>query len=52
MLQNGQWRSVAVQFVSKPGIYHGAGIELRTAAGIRVQDAVQIYMASRARKWL
>jgi hypothetical protein len=48
MLQNGHWCSVAVQFVSEPDICPGAGIKMRTAAGIRVQDAVQIYMASRA----
>jgi hypothetical protein len=52
MLQNGHWRSVAVQVLTEPENYPGTGLMLRTAAGIRVQDLVQIFMASRARKWL
>ena len=31
------WRSVAVQTVSEPEIYHGAGIKLRADARVRVQ---------------
>jgi hypothetical protein len=52
MLQNGQRRSVAVQVLTEPENYPGTGFKMRTAAGIRVQDLVQISMASRARKWL
>jgi len=32
----GHRRSVAVQVVSEPEIYHGAGFKLRAAAGVRV----------------
>jgi hypothetical protein len=34
----GHWRSVAVQFVSEPGIYHGAGFKLRADERVRVQE--------------
>ena len=37
MLQNGYWRSVAVQAVPEPENCHGAGFILRAGAGVRVQ---------------
>jgi len=37
MLQNGYWRSVAVQFVSEPENCHGAGFKMRAGAGVWVQ---------------
>ena len=37
MLQNGYWRSVAVQVFSEPGNCHGTGLILRTGAGVRMQ---------------
>jgi|WetSurMetagenome_2_1015567.scaffolds.fasta_scaffold206326_1 hypothetical protein len=46
MLQNGHWRSVAVQVVSEPGSYQDTGFTLRTAAGIRVQVAAGIVMGA------
>ena len=45
----GHWRSVAVQFVSKPAIYHGAGFILRADVGVRVQQALQICLGSRSK---
>jgi hypothetical protein len=52
MLQTGQKRSVAVQVITEPENHPDTGLKLRTAAGIRVQDLVQIFMASRARERL
>ena len=37
MLQNGYWRSVAVQAVPEPENCHGAGFILRAGARVRVQ---------------
>jgi hypothetical protein len=37
MLQNGYWRSVAVQAVQKPENCHGAGFISRAGARVRVQ---------------
>ena len=37
MLQNGYWRSVAVQAVPEPENCHGAGFILRAGVGVRVQ---------------
>jgi hypothetical protein len=37
MLQNGYWRSVAVQAVSETENCHGAGFILRAGARVRVQ---------------
>ena len=48
MLQNGHWRSVAVQAVSKPENCHDAGFVLRAGERVRVHDVKRIYMASRA----
>jgi hypothetical protein len=45
----GHWRSVAVQIVSKPEIYHGAGFKLRADARVRVQDPLQICLESRSK---
>jgi hypothetical protein len=41
------WRSVAVQFVSEPEIYHGAGFKLRAHARVRVQEPLQICLEGR-----
>jgi hypothetical protein len=46
MLQNGHWRSVAEQVISEPESCQGTGFKLRTAAGIRVQDAAGIIMGA------
>ena len=43
----GHWRSVAVQFVSKAGIYHGAGFKLHADARVRVQEPLQSCLGSR-----
>ena len=42
MLQNGYWRCVAVQVVSKPEIYHGIGFKLRADARVLVQRPLRI----------
>jgi len=47
MLQNGQWRSVAVQVLTEPVNYPGTEFMLRTAAGIRVHDVLRIYLECR-----
>jgi len=56
MLQNGHWRSVAVQTISKPEICQGAGFILRAGArfahrsrakvGVRVQDLAGFVMGA------
>jgi hypothetical protein len=43
------WRSIAVQFVSKPEIYHGAGFKLQANARIRVQEPLQICLGCRSK---
>jgi hypothetical protein len=45
----GHWRSVAVQFVSKPEICHGAGFLLRADARVRVQKSLQICLECRSK---
>jgi len=45
----GHWRSVAVQAVAKPEIYHGAGFKLRADARVRVQQPLQIYPECRSK---
>jgi hypothetical protein len=40
---------VAVQFVSKPEICHGAGIKLLADARVRVQEPLQICLGSRSK---
>ena len=51
-LQNycwGHWRSVAVQIVSKPEIYHGTGFKLRTDERVRVQRPLAIGLECRGK---
>ena len=43
------WRSVAVQTVSEPEIYHGVGIKLRADARVRVQRPLQICLECRSK---
>jgi hypothetical protein len=45
----GHWRSVAVQTISKPEIYHGAGFKLVADAGVRVQEPLQICLEGRSK---
>jgi hypothetical protein len=44
----GHWRSVAIQTISKPEIYHGAGFKLRADARVRVQEPLQICLECRS----
>jgi hypothetical protein len=44
----GRWRSVALHVWSEPEICHGAGFKLGADAGVRVQLAKRIIIASRA----
>jgi hypothetical protein len=46
MLQNGHWRSVAVQAVSKPEICQGVGFILWAGARVRVQDLAGFVMGA------
>ena len=45
----GHWRSVAVQFVSEPEIYHGAGFKLLADARVRAQLPLQISLECRGK---
>jgi len=45
---SGHWRSVAVQAVSEPEIYHGTEIMLRADVRVRVQQPLQIYLGCRS----
>jgi len=45
----GHWRSVAVQTVSEPEIYHGAEFKLRADARVRVQQPLHIYLKCRSK---
>jgi hypothetical protein len=45
----GHWRSVAVQIISKPEIYHGVGLELRADARVRVHMPLQSCLGSRSK---
>jgi hypothetical protein len=45
----GYWRSVAVQAVSEPENYHGAGFRLRADAHVRVQQPLQICLECRSK---
>jgi len=38
----GHWSSIAVQGISEPEIYHGAGIKLRADARVRMQGPLEI----------
>jgi len=44
-----RYTRVAVQFVSKPEIYHGAEVYLRADAGIRIQRPLQICLRCRSK---
>jgi hypothetical protein len=45
----GHWRSVAIQFVSKPEISHGTGFKLWADARVRVQEPLQICLECRSK---
>jgi hypothetical protein len=45
----GYWRSVAVQAVSEPEVYQGAGFQLRTDERVRVQQQLQICLGCRSK---
>ena len=44
------WSSIAVQTISEPEIYHGAGVKLRAAARIRMQEPLEICLDAGARQ--
>jgi hypothetical protein len=44
------WSSIAVQTISEPENYHGAGIKLRAAARIRMQEPLQICLDEGAKQ--
>jgi hypothetical protein len=44
------WSSIAVQCWSEPEIYHRAGIKLRAAARIRMQEPLEICLDAGARQ--
>jgi hypothetical protein len=46
------WSSIAVQTISEPENYHGAGIRLRADAGVRVYDALENCLDAGARQKL
>jgi hypothetical protein len=48
-VSNGHWRSVAVQFISKPESSHGAGFQLHADARVRVQQPLQICLEGRSK---
>jgi hypothetical protein len=50
MLQNGYWRSVAVQPVPEQENCHGAGFILRAGARVRVQVSAGFVMGAGCRK--
>jgi len=50
MLQNGYWRSVAVQTISEPDIYQGAGITLRADARVWIQGTLQNCLGAGAKQ--
>ena len=43
------WRSVAVQIVSKPENYHGAGFKLRADARVWMQEPLQNCLEGRSK---
>jgi len=45
----GHWRSVAVQTISEPEFYHGAGFKLRADARVRVHKPLLIYLECRSK---
>jgi hypothetical protein len=44
------WSSIAVQTITEPEIYHGAGVKLRADARVRMQGPLQIYLDAGARQ--
>jgi hypothetical protein len=42
--------SIAVQTITEPEIYHGAGFKLRAAARVRMQEQLQIYLDAGAKQ--
>ena len=46
------WSSIAVQCLSEPEIYHGAGVKLRAAARIRMQEPLEICLDAGAKQKL
>jgi hypothetical protein len=46
------WSSIAVQTISEPEIYHGAGVKLRAAARIRMQEPLEICLDAGAKQKL
>ena len=46
----GHWSSVAVQTISEPEIYHGAGAKLRAGARVRMQEPLEICLDAGARQ--
>jgi hypothetical protein len=47
---SGHWSSIAVQTISEPEIYHGAGAKLRADARVRVQGPLEICLDAGARQ--
>lgn len=50
MLQNGHWRSVALQTVSEPEICHVAGFILRAGARVRMEYLAGFVMGAESCK--
>jgi hypothetical protein len=46
---SGHWSSIAVQTISEPEIYHVAGVRLRAAARIRMQEPLEICLDAGAK---
>ena len=46
---DGHWRSVAIQIVSKPVTYHGAGVKLRAGVRVRVHEPLRICLGCRSK---
>jgi len=44
------WSSIAVQTISEPEIYHGAGAKLRADARVRMQGPLEICLDAGARQ--
>ena len=45
----GHWRSVAIQTIPEPEIYHGAGFQLHADARVRVLQPLQICLKGRSK---
>jgi hypothetical protein len=46
----GHWSSVAVQTISEPEIYHGAGCKLRATARVRLPEPLEICLDAGAKQ--